>query len=229
MGRSSNPRKPLPAERGAKRTGAIGSIVPGDDVEVAREIARIWDALSHLKVGSIKELTSEDSSVTIVNPKGPVVDLAAAVAAGGSPAAQTLSYNWSWASGAPTITYVSATTGWLVCDLTQAAANKIEPLDPGDYSIVFGWSYNNWSSVADKALTLRIDPWVAIGSAGGVRSTLRALSTGFPQHSASCSVVAHLGDTFFPTYYSIDIVHGGAGSYPTTADGTLYVTVNKLS
>lgn len=45
----SDPRQPLPSERGAKRTGAIGSIVPGDHAEVARDIQRIWWELRRVK------------------------------------------------------------------------------------------------------------------------------------------------------------------------------------
>ena len=37
-----------PPLRGPKRTGPIRAIVPGDDVEVAREIARLWDGLRKL-------------------------------------------------------------------------------------------------------------------------------------------------------------------------------------
>lgn len=42
MPRSQNPRVKLPAQRGAKRTGPIGSILPGDHTEVARDIQRLW-------------------------------------------------------------------------------------------------------------------------------------------------------------------------------------------
>lgn len=42
MPRSRDPRSKLPSQRGAKRTGPIGTILPGDDVEVARDIQRIW-------------------------------------------------------------------------------------------------------------------------------------------------------------------------------------------
>lgn len=48
MPRSFDDRRPLPADvrrslRGPKRTGPIGTIVPGDHVEVARDIQRLWE------------------------------------------------------------------------------------------------------------------------------------------------------------------------------------------
>jgi hypothetical protein len=49
MPRSRDPRDKLPSQRGAKRTGPIGSILPGDDVEVARDIQRLWLELRKLK------------------------------------------------------------------------------------------------------------------------------------------------------------------------------------
>jgi hypothetical protein len=49
MARSHDPRHPLPAERGPKRTGPIGTILPGDDLEVARDIQRLWLEIDRLR------------------------------------------------------------------------------------------------------------------------------------------------------------------------------------
>ena len=49
MARSADPRTKLPSQRGAKRTGPIGSILPGDETEVARDIQRIWLEINRLK------------------------------------------------------------------------------------------------------------------------------------------------------------------------------------
>lgn len=49
MPRSRDPRDKLPAQRGAKRTGPIGTIVPGDEIEVARDIQRAWLEIGRLK------------------------------------------------------------------------------------------------------------------------------------------------------------------------------------
>jgi hypothetical protein len=49
MPRSRDPRNKLPSQRGAKRTGPIGSILPGDEDEVARDIQRLWMELHKLK------------------------------------------------------------------------------------------------------------------------------------------------------------------------------------
>jgi hypothetical protein len=49
MPRSRNPRDKLPSQRGAKRTGSVGTVLPGDDSEVARDIQRIWWEIEQLK------------------------------------------------------------------------------------------------------------------------------------------------------------------------------------
>ena len=49
MARSADPRTKLASQRGVKRTGPIGSILPGDDAEVARDIQRIWLEITKLK------------------------------------------------------------------------------------------------------------------------------------------------------------------------------------
>jgi hypothetical protein len=45
MARSQDPRKPLPAQRGARRLAGIGRLIPGDEAEIVREIERIWWAI----------------------------------------------------------------------------------------------------------------------------------------------------------------------------------------
>jgi len=64
-----------PALRGPKRTGPIRAIVPGDDVEVAREIARLWDKVKTMQIGeeedpvNVRKHLSTGSSVDSINVK----------------------------------------------------------------------------------------------------------------------------------------------------------------
>jgi len=65
MSRSADPRKKLASQRGAKRTGSIGSILPGDQDEIARDIQRLWWAIHRLRapvavVGGGGSVTWED-------------------------------------------------------------------------------------------------------------------------------------------------------------------------
>jgi len=68
MARSTDKRKgkPLPSERGVKRQ-TYGRLIPGDDVEIVREIERIWSALTktdgianvtYTSVGSVTEIVT---------------------------------------------------------------------------------------------------------------------------------------------------------------------------
>lgn len=181
--------------------------------------------------GTVEEITSADASVTITNPFGPVVDLsvAGATLAGGT---QRLTFGWNWVGNptrAGTITFVSATTGDLLCDLTAtgvgATPPRIKPFNAGVYGMTFIWSYNNWNSVVDRSITLRVDgqPF----GYSGARCSQETMSNLFPQPSVNCSLTMSVQSSY-DNYVQMTIQDGGSNSSPATADGDLTVDVVRI-